>query len=81
MVASHGSHVRLSFGVGPDADSGVSPVVPDRSAERVFAAKNSVTGDCCGDAVGFSTLRKAAMQRNRTSRKSGSSAPHRPCYS
>jgi hypothetical protein len=81
VVASHGSHVRLSFGVGPDADSGVSPVVPDRSAERVFAAKNSVTGDCCGDAVGFSTLRKAAMQRNRTSRKSGSSAPHRPCYS
>ena len=26
--------------------------------------KNSVTGDCCGDAVGFSTLRKAAMQRD-----------------
>ena len=25
MVASHGSHVRLSFGVGADADSGVSP--------------------------------------------------------
>ena len=72
MVASHGSHVRLSFGMGPDADSCVSPVVPDRSAERVFAAKNSVTGDCCGDAVGFSTLRKAAMQGTPTSRKSGS---------
>ena len=39
MVASHGSHVRLSFGVGPDADSGVSPVLPGRSTERVFAAK------------------------------------------
>jgi hypothetical protein len=80
VVASHGSHVRLSFGVGADADSGVSPVLPGRSAERVFAAKNSVTGDCCGDAGGFSTLRKAAMQRTPTSRKSGSNTPHRPCY-
>ena len=46
------------------------PVLPGRSAESVFAAKNSVTGDCCGDAGGFSTLRKAARQGTPTSRKS-----------
>src|SRR6516225_2955743 len=41
-------------------------------------ARELVTGDCCGDAVGFATLRKAAMQGTPTSRKSGSNAPHRP---
>jgi len=58
------------------------PVLPGRLSEREFAAflgpRNSVTGDCCGDAGGFSTPRKAAMQRTPTSRKSGSDAPHRP---
>jgi hypothetical protein len=38
MVASHGSHVRLSFGEGPDADSGVSSVLSGRLTEREFAA-------------------------------------------
>src|ERR1700730_19398458 len=61
----------MEFGVGPDADSGVPPVLPGRLTEREFAAflgpRNSVSGDRCGDAVGFSTLRKAAMQRTPTS--------------
>jgi hypothetical protein len=29
--------------------------------------RNLITGDCCGDAVGFATLRKAAMQGTPTS--------------
>jgi hypothetical protein len=43
-------------------------------------SRNLVAGDCCGDAVGFATLRKAAMQGTPTSRKSGSNAPHRPFH-
>ena len=70
----------MEFGVGPDADSGVSPVLPGRLTEREFAAflgpRNSVAA-IYGDAEGFSTLRKAAMQWTPTSRRN---TPHRPCY-
>src|SRR5262245_7865511 len=33
--------------------------------------RNLVTGDCCGDAVGFATLRKAAMQGRRQAERAG----------
>jgi hypothetical protein len=33
--------------------------------------RNLVTGDCCGDAVGFATLRKAAMQGRRQAARAG----------
>jgi hypothetical protein len=45
-----------------------------------YEALHRVSGDRRGDAVGFSTLRKAAMQRTPTSRKSGSNAPYRPIH-
>ena len=60
-AASPGKPNRPAFSLGK-----TSPVLPGRSTEREFAAflgpRNSVAGDRCGDAVGFSTLRKAAMQ-------------------
>ena len=39
-----------------------------------------VSGDRRGDAIGFSTLHKAAMQGTPTSRKSGSHTPASPDY-
>jgi hypothetical protein len=41
--------------------------------------RNSVTGDCCGDAGRFSTLRTSARERTPTNEIKGNS-PHLPCY-